>query len=104
MSFIHFLLSSHCTVHKDIILDNIMKLRVFVSHLAEQIKPNAINELGQRQSNLSADRKVPVLKICGYDISQLTFLYVCRFVKTNIKDRVHEPTNWATRGKLWPTN
>ena len=31
-----FPLTSHCTIHKDIILDDIIKLRVYVGLLADQ--------------------------------------------------------------------
>ena len=45
MSLVNFLLSSHCTVDKDILPGDIMKLRVYVGQLGHQIDPKATDKL-----------------------------------------------------------
>ena len=44
MLLVHFLLSSHCTVDKDILPGDIMKLRVYVSQLSEEFDPKATDK------------------------------------------------------------
>ena len=44
MSLVNFLLSSHCTVDKDILPGDIIKLRVYICQLSEELDPKATNK------------------------------------------------------------
>ena len=44
MSLVNFFLSSHCTVDKDILPGNIMKLRVYVGQLSAELDPKATDK------------------------------------------------------------